>query len=238
MTELGRRYLLEGIRNAIVVPAWMVGFSLLGVGSLARDAGHPIWAALLSTVFVWAGPGQVVLYGGLVAGTALPAIAIAVALTAIRLMPMTIAVMPYLRRPGHTLARQWLAAHLVAMTAWVEAMRRLPGLPEEARLPYFYGFAGTCLAVSIGTTAAGYLLIDALPPLPAAGLMCLAPLYFSIALASSARIAADWWAIAFGAALAPAAGWLVGRNFDVVVAGIVGGTLSYGIARKARRNPA
>ena len=49
---------LRGVRDALALPAWVVSFSLLGIGSLARDAGVPAGAAGLATVRIWAAPAQ------------------------------------------------------------------------------------------------------------------------------------------------------------------------------------
>ena len=54
----GGAFLRRGARDALVLPAWIVGTSLLGIGSLARDAGFPAGAAVVSTVFIWAAPAQ------------------------------------------------------------------------------------------------------------------------------------------------------------------------------------
>src|SRR5215218_3288666 len=54
----------RGARDALALTAWVLGFSLLGVGSLARDAGFPAGAAVLSTMLMWAGPAQAVLFVG------------------------------------------------------------------------------------------------------------------------------------------------------------------------------
>jgi predicted branched-subunit amino acid permease len=207
-----RSYLLLGIGNALALPAWIVAFSLLGVGSLARDAGHPAGAALLSTLLVWAAPAQVILYGSIVAGTALPVIAIAVALSAVRLMPMTVALMPYVRRPGQGLAAQAFIAHFVTVTAWVDAMRRLPEMEPAGRLPYFLGAA---------------------LPLPlAVGLVSVTPIYFMVSLVAGARLIADWAAIALGFVLLPVATVALGRDFDLLGAGLAGGTAAYMIGRR------
>ena len=40
-------------------------FSLIGVGSLAQDVGFPLMVAVLSTLLMWAGPAQVILFGGI-----------------------------------------------------------------------------------------------------------------------------------------------------------------------------
>ena len=89
---------------------------------------------------------------------------------------MTLAILPYLRRPGQSLAAQLGLAHLVAATAWIEGMRRLPTMAEEERIPFFLGFACTCMVVSTVTTALGFLLVGALPRPLAAGILCPTPL--------------------------------------------------------------
>ena len=65
------------MRDALSLPAWIVGLRLVGVGSLARDVGYPVEVAVLSTVLVWAGPSQVIFFGSIAAGAAWSAIALA-----------------------------------------------------------------------------------------------------------------------------------------------------------------
>ena len=231
VTPVAHSFAWQGIRNALLLPAWIVGFSLVGVGSLARDAGHPIGAAILSTILVWASPAQLILYGSLAGGGLVTAAGIAVGLSAIRLLPMTLAILPYLKRPGQTFLTQALLAHLVAATSWIEGMRRLQELPVDSRVPYFVGFGTTCLAVSAVMTGAGYLLVSALPPALAAGLLGLTPIYFTISLAGGARIPADWAAIGLGLGLAPVAQVLIGREYDLLATGLVGGTVAYLVGR-------
>jgi predicted branched-subunit amino acid permease len=228
----------HGIRNALVLPAWLVGFSLVSVGSLARDVGHPALAAILSTVLVWAGPGQILVYGGLAAGAAPLAIAVAVCLSSVRFLPMTMALLPYLRRPGQSTAHQLWAAHLVSMTSWLEGMHRLPQLPAEDRAPYFFGFSTTCMVVAAAMTGIGYVLVGAVPPALAAGLLSLTPIFFTISLCGGARRAADWLAVGLGFTLQPLSALMVGRDFDLLATGLLGGTAAYAASRAMRRRSA
>jgi predicted branched-subunit amino acid permease len=232
-----RTLFFHGVRDALAFPAWVVGFSLLGVGSIARDVGYPAGAAVLSTVLVWAGPAQVILFGGLAAGTAPLALAIAVCLSSIRFLPMTMAIMPLLRRPGQHLGAQILAAHYVSVTTWVEGLRRLPAKPSEERLPYYLGFTNACLGLSALTTYAGYYLVGALPVPLAAALLFLTPIFFTLSLAAGAKAAVDWTAILLGFGLAPVFSALVGRDFDLLGTGLVGGTAAYLIGKLGRRMP-
>jgi predicted branched-subunit amino acid permease len=226
-----RSAFFRGIKDALSLPAWVVGLSVLGIGGLARDVGHPAGAALMSTLLMWAGPAQVILYGGLAAGAALPAIALAVCLSSIRLLPMTMSVLPLLRRPGHGIGIQLLAAHYVAVTVWVESLRRLPSMPVEQRFSYFLGFANTTLSVSSLLTFLGYYLAGALPTPFAAGLLFLTPVFFTISLSAGARSVADWSAISMGFLVTPMFTMTVGRDLDLLATGIFGGTAAYLIGR-------
>jgi predicted branched-subunit amino acid permease len=231
-----RALALRGVLDALALPAWVVGLSLFAVGSLAGEAGFPAGGAVLSTLLVWAGPAQVIFFGGLSAGTALPAIALAVGLSSIRLLPMTMSILPLLRERAPGTALQILVAHYVAVTVWVEAARRLPALPPEERLPYYLGFANACLGVCGVTTLLGYLLVGALAPPLAAGLLFLTPVFFTLSLAAGARNAGDWLAIGAGFVLAPLSTELVGKDFDLLVTGLVGGSAAY-LVQRTRRTP-
>jgi hypothetical protein len=89
------------------------------------------------------------------------------------------------------------------------------------------------MGVSATLTFAGYQLVRVLPVVLAAGMLMLTPLFFTIALVASVRARQDWAAIGVGFALAPVATALVGRDFDLLVLGLVGGTAAY-VAGRAR----
>jgi predicted branched-subunit amino acid permease len=221
----------RGARDALSLAAWVLGFAILGVGSLARDAGFPAGAAVLSTIVMWAGPAQTIFFASIAAGVSLPVVALAVTLSSIRLLPMTMAILPLLRRPGQGLGTQIAAAHFIAVTMWVESLRRLPPLPPDERVPYFFGFANACLAVCTATTYIGYFLLGAFPVPLAAGLLFLTPIFFTVSLVAGAQTSSDWAAMLLGGALAPAFNILLGKDFDLLATGIVGGTAAYGIGK-------
>jgi predicted branched-subunit amino acid permease len=229
-----RNLVLRGVRDALALPAWVVGLSLFAVGSLAGETGFPAGAAVLSTLLIWAGPAQVIFFGGIAAGTALPAIALAVGLSSIRLLPMTLSILPLFRERAKGTPIQILIAHYVTVTVWVEAVRCLPPMAPDERLPYYLGFANACLGVCAVTSYFGYALVGVLPLPLAAGLLFLTPTFFTLSLAAGARSASDWVAIGAGLALAPLATALVGKDFDLLVVGLVGGTAAY-LVRKLKR---
>jgi len=230
-----RRVAVAGMRDALSFPAWMVGFGLVGIGSLARDVGYPVDVAVLSTILVWAGPSQVIFFASIAAGAAWSAIAIGIAFASLRFLPMTVAILPLLRKPGQGVGMQLLLAHYVAVTGWAEGLRRLPAVPPSQRVIYFIGFCQTCMTVSALGTFAGYYLLGALPVPLAAGLLCLTPIFFLTSLVAGARGRADGLAIAFGLALAPVADRFIGGGFDLIVAGLIGGSLAFAIGRRRAR---
>ena len=227
-------YVWRGARDAALGPAWLVGVSLASVGALAHDVGAPVWLAALSTPLVWAGPGQLIFFASLGAKAAALAILTATTLAAVRFVPMVVSLLPRLRGPKTGLAAQLVASHFVAVTVWVETIRRGPALPVEARMPYFYGFALSCIAIATATTGAGFWLAGSMPGPVAAALLFISPIYFVVSLARGARETMDWAALWLGLALAPLMERWIGGGLDLLATGAVAGTLAY-LARKWRQ---
>ena len=50
-----------GFREAFGAPAWVLGVGFIGFGSLAQSQGLSMLHAALSTVTIWALPGQLIL---------------------------------------------------------------------------------------------------------------------------------------------------------------------------------
>jgi predicted branched-subunit amino acid permease len=218
---------LRGMKDAISLPSITICLSLVGVGGLVRDIGYPMMAAVLSSALMWAGPAQVLLFGSIGAGAAFPAIAVAILFSSLRFMPMTISLVPLLNNPKRPLWHLLMAAHLISITNWVEGMRRLPDLPPEERYAYFCGFGTTVLMAGTIASGVGFYLIGAFPPALAAALLFTTPLFFSLNLIAAVKAWPDVLPILLAIALTPVATWLVGKDYDLVAAGLVGGTLAY-----------
>jgi predicted branched-subunit amino acid permease len=227
---------LRGLIDALLLPAWVVGIALIGVGSLARDVGYPMGVAVLSTLLVWAGPAQVLFFGAIAAGAAWSAIALAVGFSSLRFLPMTVSLLPLLRRPGQGTLMQMFLAHFVAVTVWTEGLRRLPAMPVEQRVGYYLGFGLACIGLSCLGTALGYLLVGQVPKPVAAALLFMSPLFFLLSLVAGLRRMPDAVAVVLGFALTPVATYLIPGGFDLIVAGLIAGTVAFGLGR--RRRPA
>ncbi len=225
----------QGILEAMSGPAFFVAIALSGVGGLARDVGHPLGAAVVSTLLIWAGPAQIIFYGMLATKATPVAIAAAVTLSSMRFLPMCVSLLPLLRTAKTSIWTQVLASHFVSVTVWAECMRRVPQLPRDMRMAFFMGYGTACCLTSAAFTAGGYFLFSALPPLFAAGLLFVAPLYFLLAVMRNARSIADAAALVAGAALTVPVSALTGGGADLLIVGVLGGSLAYLVHRKFRR---
>jgi predicted branched-subunit amino acid permease len=236
--DTNRRWFFAGLRQALGGPAFYVALALMGVGALARTAGFPLGGTVLSTILVWAGPGQLLFFGAVAAKTAPLSIAAAVSVSSVRLLPMCLSVLPMLRGPRTRFSTLAFASHFIAVTVWAESLRRLPDMDKAHRLPFFFGFACACMTLTAFSTALGYWLTLSLPRPLGAGLMMLSPIYFLATTARSSRSGADWLSLAAGALLAPVAQSLVGGDFDLPVLALVGGGGAWAVGYWARRRAA
>jgi len=222
-----REWFLLGARAAISIPALILTAAFVGFAGLARETGLSLAETLLMTGFIWALPSIVVLTGALSSGMGLIPAAIAVALASVRLMPMTMALMPMVKIPGKT--KNWhllVASHFVAVTAWVFAMRNLPDLPREARLPFFTGFGASVTTFVFCMTGIAYLIVERMPDVVAGALVLLTPVYFLCSLWGAARLNVDKAAMVVGLALGPVF-FLYLPGLDLLWTGLIGGTVAY-----------
>ena len=118
--DLGGRsrsgWFIEGARQALSGPMFVVAVSLLSVGGLARDAGFSVEVAVASTILLWAGPAQVLFFGAVAAKTSWPVIALTISLSSVRFVPMVVSLLPMLRTKRTGLPTLLLAAGLLFMT--------------------------------------------------------------------------------------------------------------------------
>jgi predicted branched-subunit amino acid permease len=237
--DLDRRWVwfLRGLRRVISVPAAALAGGYVGFGALVHDFGWPLWLSLLSCVIMFASPAQVVLAGALAAGSSIAAASFAVSLTGVRLLPMVVAVLPVLRFDRGPRWLELLAAHVTAITTWVEMLHRLPAIPRPARLPYFLGLGLGLICASSGATAIGFLLAAYLPPVLGIGLLAISPIYFLLSLDRGARSLGEKIALGLGLVLSPLL-FRVAPGFELLIAGLAGGTLAFFAERIAARRRA
>ena len=224
----------QGARDATGIPALVLAAGYMGFGALAAGNGLSFTGTLLSTVFIWALPGQLILIEMHTLGAPFFAVLLSVMISAVRFLPMTLVMMPLLREAPSRQPHYYAVAQLVSMTGWAWAMARFPSIPAERRLGYFFGFALTLMASASAATALGFVAGDLLPPLAKLAFVFMSPIYFLLMLAGSTNDALGRAAIVFGAIVGPLA-HLVTPQWSVMLAGLVGGTLGYAAHRAWRR---
>jgi predicted branched-subunit amino acid permease len=220
-----------GMRSALFSVFFLVlAGTYIGMGALAHDFGLSAWWLALSTLLVWAAPAQVILISGLGTGAALFELALAVSLSAIRLFPMVVALLPLLRGPGTKLRHLLLPTHFTSVSMWVESQRLLPGLPRERRMAFCNGLSVGYMGTAASFGFVGFYLAAGLPPLLAATLLFLTPMSFLISTTNNARMMVDRLALAIGLVLGPL---LAGSHveLDLMWTGVGGGTLAYVLHR-------
>ncbi len=223
-----------GAAEALGVPAAVLGAGYVGFGALAFDADFSLALTLFSTMTIWALPGQIALIELSELGTAAPALVLAVMLTSARFLPMAVTLLPLLRHPAYRSWHYYLAGQFVAMTGWAVAIRRCPQLPLEQRLPYFLGFSFALWLSCLAGTAVGYFASGSLSDLATLGLVFLNPIYFILLLGGEVRHRQGVLALLAGVIAGPLM-QLVTPQWGLLAAGIIGGTVAFGVDRAWRR---
>ena len=220
-----------GIRSVVTTVLTLVLFATyLGIGALAHDSHFSLGWVLGSTLLVWAGPAQIILISTLGSGATVVQAAIAVTVSAVRLFPMVVSVLPIMRMPDTRRRHLVLATHFIAVTLWVECYRLLPGVPRARRIAFTHGLGCGLLSVCLVATTLGYGLAARLPSLFAAAILMLTPLAFLLSTARNARQISDVLALLLGLALYPLAATLH-TGVDILISGVSAGTIAYGAHR-------
>jgi predicted branched-subunit amino acid permease len=221
----------DGLRAAFTsVFALVLIGTYVGIGALAHDYGFSLVWMLLSTVLIWAGPAQVILISALGAGAAPFEVALAVTLSAVRFLPMVVALLPLLRAPRTRLRDLLLPTHFTAASMWVESFRLLPAQPRELRIPFCNGLGvGFMLAGCVGAVI-GFYLTSSLPKLLTAGLLFLTPMSFLVSTARNSSTFVNRLALALGLVVNAL---LVYSHvgLDLMWTGLIGGTTAYAVHR-------
>src|SRR3954471_5762691 len=224
-----------GLRSVASTVLTLVLFATyLGIGALAHDSRFSLGWVLASTALIWAGPAQIILISSLGSGATVLQAAIAVTVSAIRLFPMVVSVLPMLRTLRTRRRHLILPTHFIAVTLWVECFRLLPQVPRERRVAFTNGLGVGLQSVCLTATTIGYGLAANLPPLLGAAILLLTPLAFLLSTARNCRQLSDVLALALGLALFPLIS-LLHTGVDILISGISAGTIAYGVQRWRER---
>ena len=202
----------------------------IGIGALTHNLGLSPWWLAISTALIFAAPAQVILITALGAGSPLFEVAIAVTLSAIRLFPMVVALMPVLRGPKTRTRELVIPTHFTSVSMWVESLRILPSLPFARRVAFCNGLSVAYCGTAVVFGFVGSYLAAGLPALLSAALLFITPLSFLMSTARNARAAIDMLALVLGLVLAPLLTYFQ-IGLDLMWTGVIGGTLAYATHR-------
>lgn len=217
---------VAGFRDAFGSPAFVLGASYVGFGSLVRELDFNLFLGLASSVFIWALPAQVTTVELYTIGAPLLSIFIAVALINFRFLPMTVSLLPILRQQGKPGWPLYVVAQFTAVSTWILAMLRAPEMPPEQRLPYFFGGTTAMLASGFIGTTIGYVAAGSVAPEITYGLVFMNPCFFLLVLLVDLRQRARVVALLVGAALGPILHALT-PTWGLLLAGLGAGTLGF-----------
>lgn len=232
-------WFLTGISGIISIPAIILMTSFVGFSAFALESGITRSEAVFMTLSVWALPAKMILIGTMAGGAPLAASFLAVTLSSIRMMPMVASIMPEMRTEKSPTWLLLFLSHFVAITSWVFAMQRLQDVPRDRRLAYFGGFAITLTLINGVIVGVCYGIVAQFPPIVAGALFMLTPIYFFASIWASARHSVVKLAFVVGVIMGPAMA-LIEPKFDILYAGIGGGTAAYLVDRyfiRGRKRP-
>ena len=229
-----RAWFLTGMKGIFSLPAAILMLSFVGFCAFTVQAGIPMAQVVFMTGIVWALPAKVILVSSIISDANLLTAFIAVTLSSIRLMPMVAALVPEIRTEKTPTWLLLALSHFVAITAWVFAMDRLPTVPRERRIAFFAGFGITLVLTNMLLVGVMYHFVAEFPPLVAGCLFFLTPVYFLTSIWNSARHPVVYAALAAGLVTGPIVYWFA-PEFDILAAGLGGGTLAWLAERSWRR---
>ncbi|MEB2843684.1 branched-chain amino acid ABC transporter permease [Rhizobiales bacterium RZME27] len=227
-------WFLTGMRGIISLPAFILMTSYIGFSAFALESGLTRGEAVAMTLGIWALPAQMILVGSMLGNAHIAASFLAVTLSSIRMMPMVASIMPEMRTKKTPLPILLFVSHFIAITSWVFASRHLRDVPRNHRVAFFAGFGMTLTLTNTLIVGVSYGVVSQFPPVIAGALFMLTPVYFISSIWASAVQPVVKIAFVIGIVAGPTLA-LVVPGFDVLVAGIGGGTVAYLIDRRRRR---
>ena len=216
----------DGVKHAIGVPALGLGSSMFAFGAFLQSAGFDIFQSFCSTFFTFALPGQFVMAETILAGGTLLNIFFAVLLTNSRLYPMTVNITPVLKNPNLPKWKQYLGAHFIAVTSWLNFFAVQDDIKQEDKFDYFVGLGGFLWVNSVICTVAGYMFSNLVSYKILIGLVFINPMYFLVMTVSNLKEKKTICSVIMGVALSFILNNIL-PGWSVLVAGIFAGTLGY-----------
>ena len=218
------------IRDSLGYPAITLLASMIGFGSLVNESGLPIGMAIAGTLGIWGLPGQLTLVEMHAAGDSAFFVILGVALANARFLPMAVSFMPLMPSRRKGIASDFALVQMLSINSWAAGLKRFPEIALELRRRYYVVFGAICMSAGLIGTIIGYLGVEMMPIEIALGLIFMNPLFFAVLLAG-VNNRPSLIALLIGAPLGLFF-HLALPDFDLLLTGIIGGSLAFWIAQR------
>jgi predicted branched-subunit amino acid permease len=219
----------KALVDSISMPAFILLTSMMGFGSLASQSGFDTGMASFASVFIWGLPGQLAMVELTAAGHNLFSIVLACSLANARFMPMVLSFLPHLFNKPESLPKRLLYAQLLSVNSWAVSLRAFPYVDMEWRRVYYLTFASSIILAAVIGTMLGVYISNEFPTSVVLGLVFLSPLFFALVLSSTKGLSYRL-SLLSGCLVIPAAHYFF-PQVDLLIAGVIGGTLGFTLAR-------
>jgi predicted branched-subunit amino acid permease len=223
----------KALLDSLSLPAFILFFTMMGFGSLAQSAGFDAFMAVSATLLIWGLPGQLAMVELTATGQGIAAIVFACSLANARFMPMVVSFIPAMARARASIARQLLDAQMLSINSWAVCLREFPRIEPAYRHLYYVTFAASILSAAAVGTLAGFYGSFFLPAALVLGLIFTSPLFFALVLSATEGLEERLSMLA-GCVIVIAAHRLM-PSVDLLVTGLVGGSLGFAAGRLWRR---
>ena len=145
------RFALAGRQGRVRSAGPIIFSTMLGFGSFAQSLGYGHLEAVLSSVLVWALPGQVVMSDLWSSGAGWVTILAAGSLASLRFLPMATALVATFK--DGTKSWLWLlwVGHTMSANTWPFGMAAAKRFEPRGRLLYYTALSGTLTFGALGT---------------------------------------------------------------------------------------
>lgn len=215
-----------GVRHAFGVPGIAVFSSMFGFGAFAKANGFDFVLAVMTTLGLWALPGQVV-FAELYHTGSLLVVFLGVFFANARFFPLAVATIPMLEGRARFRWVHFLYAHLMSVISWSQLTLMVPRLPVAERIPYFLGFTTTMIAIAGIATASGFLAAGIVPAHLGLVFLVIPAIYF-ILISAAAKTRLAVLSVLLGGVCVPAVE-LALPNWGLVLGGVFAGTAAFAL---------
>ncbi|BBM88453.1 hypothetical protein COTS27_00132 [Spirochaetota bacterium] len=196
-------------------------------GTQANLSGMSLLETFLAATIVYAVPAQLILADQAIIRGSVLSIFIAVLLVNMRLLPMTMAVIPKIK--SRFMPLNIINAHFIALTTWLGFLQLDPELdnyPVINKAHFYFGLGVSLWTIAWIMAVLGYLSQGVVSTEVQLAFVYANPLYFLLLILGQTRNKQNFLPIILGGLLLPFLA-LLSLQWSVILSGLIGGTVAF-----------